>query len=114
MLNLVQQQMGFRWFLPETCVNADLYNYPKLSSKQMVSPSVILHLNKNVSLKHISNAVCSIHLSSIFCQALLPKRNSLMKSTAGQVEKVVVATLDKTLGNVHHFCNDTVSKLKRN
>lgn len=67
--------MGFRWILPETCVNADLYNYPKLHSKQTVSPSVILHLNKKIPLKQIIPAVSSIHLSPIFCQALLPKRN---------------------------------------
>lgn len=100
--------MGFRWFLPEMCVNTDLYNYPVLHSKQTAPPSVILHLSNKKSLKHIINAVCSIHLSRIFCQVLLPKRNSLMKSIPGQVEKVVVAPLDKTLGNGHHFCNDMI------
>lgn len=105
--------MGFRWFLPETCVNADLYNYPKLHPRQMVSPTVILHLNKNVSQKHIINTAVNPP-EPIFCQALLPKRNSLMKFITGQVEKVVVATLNKTLGNGHHFCNDTMSKLTRN
>lgn len=32
-----------------------------------------------------------------------------------QVQKVEVAILDKTLGNVHHFCNDPMmSKISRN